>query len=96
MREHEKYIKKINRYENLKFKMGLFESKTQTISVNQAANGGSTADVKIQYPLWEIVLLIIIISIAVNLICMWIKSKVRKCFETKVIQVTTANQLANA
>jgi hypothetical protein len=69
---------KVLKYENLKYKMGLFGSDIQTVSVNQGANGKTTADVKVQIPLWEMVFIMIIVAILVNVCCACARNYARK------------------
>jgi hypothetical protein len=65
-------------------RMGIFGANTQTIAISQAANGKSTADVEINVPVWEVILIAFIVSTIVYFLCNCITSGAKKQFEKSV------------
>jgi hypothetical protein len=58
--------------------MGLFGSGTQNVVVSQATNGKTTASVEVAVPLWEIIILAVIISTLIFVCCMCFKNSAKK------------------
>jgi hypothetical protein len=59
-------------------KMGLFSDTQQTVVVAQTANGKATAEISVPLPLWEIILITIIVSVIIFTLCSSIKKKFGK------------------
>jgi hypothetical protein len=71
-------------YKRLPRIMGIFGSDTQTIAISQAANGKATADVNINIPVWEVVLIATIVSMIVHIMCNCFTRGMKKQFEKNV------------
>lgn len=94
MRYGEQLERKLSKEElekSLKFKMGFFGSDVQTVAVNQAADGKATADISVNAPLWEVILIGTLVSIIIYVMCTCgsklLRKKVEKTIQKAVQQV---------
>jgi hypothetical protein len=80
-------------------KMGLFGSETQNVVVSQATNGKTTASVEVAVPLWEIIILAVIISMIISVCCACCKNFAKKSLDkyvnTSVRRTQTLENLNN-
>jgi hypothetical protein len=83
-------IPEINKHFNseisIKTKMGFFGADTQTVAVNQAANGTATADITTKLPIWEIIVIMTAISTLVYAICACGTRMAKKQFEKSILR----------
>jgi flagellar biosynthesis/type III secretory pathway M-ring protein FliF/YscJ len=75
-------------------KMGFFGSESQTIQINQAANGSAaTADVNVSLPLWEVVIICVVVMMVFLILRKVCRHYVRKGIEKQMEKIKSNDAL---
>jgi hypothetical protein len=74
-------------------KMGnIFGKDVQNILISQAASGGqATAEIQVPVPIWEIIIIAIIVSIIVHFVSNCVTRQAKKSFEKKIQKINIQN-----
>jgi hypothetical protein len=76
--------------------MGLFGDTVQSVVVAQVANGKATATIEIPIPLWEIIVISLIISSITYSACLCLYKKTGKFIDNKITKKAKLYNLENA
>jgi hypothetical protein len=76
--------------------MGLFGDTVQSVVVAQAANGKATATIEIPIPLWEIIVISLIISSITYIASSCLYKKTGKFIDNKITKKAKLYNLENA